>query len=169
MHDEQGRVTIDGFYDGVEPVSPTLRDQWEALDIEEALSGVSVTGGPDEGGLGTVELMWGRPGVDFNGIVAGNAGPGERSVLPGSATARLSFRLVGRQRPEHIRARFRRFVEAGLPAGCRVEFKGSGGTSAVSVNEASPYVSATARALEAEWAQPAPIKGREAPSPWWSS
>src|SRR5690606_2431443 len=112
------------------------------LDVGEALAGVSVTGGPDEGGHETVELMWGRPGIDFNGIVAGNTGPGERSVLPGSASARLSFRLVGGQRPDSIREIFRAFVGANLPAGCRVEFEGSGGTSAVSVNTASPYLAA---------------------------
>jgi acetylornithine deacetylase/succinyl-diaminopimelate desuccinylase-like protein len=159
IHDEQGRVTIDGFYDGVEPVPAALRDQWRELDVAEALAGVSIAGGPDESGYGTIELMWGRPGIDFNGIVAGNTGPGERSVLPGSASARLSFRLVGRQQPERIRAIFRSFVEASLPAGCRVEFEGSGATSAVSVNGASGYVAATARALESEWAQPPLIKG----------
>ncbi|POF29103.1 M20/M25/M40 family metallo-hydrolase [Roseibium marinum] len=160
IHDDRGRVTINGFYDGVEPVSPALRDQWQALDITEALSGVSVAGGPDEGGgYGPIELMWGRPGIDFNGLVGGNTGPGERSVLPGSASARLSFRLVGRQRPEDVRAKFRSFVEAGLPVGCRVEFEGCGGSSAVSVNDAGPYVAATARALDCEWAQPTLIKG----------
>ncbi len=159
IHDDQGRVTIDGFYDGVDPVSPELRAQWEALDISEALAGVSVEGGPDEGGLGIVELMWGRPGVDFNGIVGGNTGPSERSVLPASASARLTFRLVGRQRPEDIRQKFRTFVEARLPAGCRVEFEGAGGSTAVSVNETSPYIVAAARALDAEWPEPALIKG----------
>ena len=159
IHDGHGRVMIDDFYDGVEPVPEAIREQWQSLDVGEALSGVSVTSGPDEGGYGTVELMWGRPGIDFNGIVAGNTGPGERSVLPGSASARLTFRLVGRQRPEHIRELFRAFVEASLPAGCRVEFEGAGGTSAVSVNSDSPYLAATARALESEWGEPALIKG----------
>lgn len=159
IHDEQGRVTIDGFYDDVAPLPAALRKQWEALDVAEALAGASVTGGPDEGGLATVELMWGRPGIDFNGIVGGNTGPGERSVLPSSASARLSFRLVGDQRPDHIRTLFRNFIEARLPAGCRVEFEGSGGSSAVTVNEASPYLLAAARALDAEWPEPTVIKG----------
>lgn len=159
IHDDQGRVAIDGFYDDVEPVPSSLRQQWAALDTEEALSGVSVLGGPVEGGVGTVELMWGCPGIDFNGVVGGNTGPGERSVLPGSASARLSFRLVGGQKPGQIRARFRSFVEASLPPGCRVEFEGSGGSSAVSVNDTGIYVAATARALEAEWEQPVLIKG----------
>lgn len=78
---------------------------------------------------------------------------------PIEASARLSFRLVDGQRPEHIRALFRNFVEARLPAGCRVEFEGAGGNSAVSVNEASPYIAATVRALDAEWPEPTLIKG----------
>lgn len=159
IHDDQGRVTIDGFYDGVSPLPTTLREQWGALDLGEALAGVSVTGGPGEGGHGAVELMWGRPGIDFNGIVGGNTGPGERSVLPSSASARLSFRLVGGQRPEHIRTIFRNFVENRLPPGCRVEFEGAGGNAAVSVNEANPYLMATARALDAEWPERTLIKG----------
>jgi acetylornithine deacetylase/succinyl-diaminopimelate desuccinylase-like protein len=159
IHDDQGQVTIEGFYDDVGPLPMGLRRQWEALNVAEALAGVSVAGGTDEGGHSAIELMWGRPGIDFNGIVGGNTGPGERSVLPASASARLSFRLVGGQRPEHIRALFRKFVEARLPAGCRVEFEGAGGNSAVSVNEASLYIAATARALDAEWPEPTLIKG----------
>lgn len=159
IHDDQGKVAIEGFYDDVVPLPLALRKQWEALDVGEALAGASVTGGPDEGGYGMIELMWGRPGIDFNGVFGGNTGPGERSILPASASARLSFRLVGKQRPEHIRALFRNFVEARLPAGCRVEFEGAGGNSAVSVNEASPYMAATARALDAEWPEPTLIKG----------
>src|SRR5690606_21141686 len=126
IHDDAGKVTISGFYDGVDTLPPALRDQWEALDTVEALAGVSIAGGTDEGGnYGPVELMWGRPVVDLAGLVSGNLGPGERSVLPGTASARLSFRLVDRQHPEEIRANFRRFVEDRLPAGCRVEFEGS--------------------------------------------
>lgn len=159
IHDEQGQVTIDGFYDGVMPLPKVLREQWAALSLDEALAGVSVTGGPDEAGYGTIETMWGRPAIDFNGIVGGNTGPGERSVLPSSASARLSFRLVGEQKPEHIRAIFRNFVESRLPPGCRVEFEGGGGNAAVSVNEKSPYLVATGRALDAEWPERTLIKG----------
>lgn len=159
LHDAVGRVTIPGFYDGVEDISPTLRSQWNALNVDEALAGTSVEGGPTEGGRSTVELMWGRPGIDFNGIVGGNTGSGERSVLPGSAYARLSFRLVGGQRPDRIRQLFRSYIKAQLPPGCRVEFEGQGGSGAVTVNDASPFVAATARALDAEWPEPTLIKG----------
>jgi acetylornithine deacetylase/succinyl-diaminopimelate desuccinylase-like protein len=158
IHDEHGHVAIDGFYDGVASVPEVLRAQWEALDTTEALSGVSVAG-MGEHGYGAVERMWGRPGIDFNGIVGGNTGPSERSVLPGSASARLTFRLVDQQDPEQTRARFRAHVEAQLPEGCRAVFEGTFGTRAVSINERSPYVVATSRALEDEWGQSPLIKG----------
>lgn len=159
LHDRDGRVAIEGFYDGVAEVSEPVRAQWNSLDVDEALAGVSIAGGPSEGDRSTVELMWGRPGVDLNGIVGGNTGPSERSVLPGSASARLSFRLVGGQEPERIRDLFRTHVEALLPRGCEVEFEGQGGSGTVSVNDASPFVAATARALDAEWPEPTLIKG----------
>lgn len=159
IHDDDGKVLIEGFYDGVEAVSPELRTQWEALDVDEALAGVSIAGGPDEGGLGPVELMWSRPGIDFNGVWGGNTGTAERSVLPGTASARLTFRLVGRQQPERLRKLFRTFVEDRLPEGCHAHFDGEYGTAPVSVRESGPYIAAARRALDAEWPEPALIKG----------
>jgi acetylornithine deacetylase/succinyl-diaminopimelate desuccinylase-like protein len=159
IHDGEGKVTIQGFYDGVNLIAPELRKKWEALDVAEALFGVSATGGSAEGRFGVVERMWGRPGIDFNGIIGGNTGPGERSVLPASAIARLSFRLVDQQRPEHIREIFQDFVKAHVPTGCKVKFEGAYGTAAVTMSENSPFVAATARALDAEWPEPTLIKG----------
>jgi|HigsolmetaAR201D_1030396.scaffolds.fasta_scaffold05065_7 Acetylornithine deacetylase/Succinyl-diaminopimelate desuccinylase and related deacylases len=159
IHDERGQVAIEGFYEGVRPLPAALREQWQSLDPAEALAGVSTEGGPEWDACGPFELIWARPSIDLNGIVGGNTGPGERSVLPGSATARLSFRLVDGQSPEQVRSIFRRFVEANLPQGARAEFEGQGGTSAVLVNENSPYIAAAARALEAEWGEPTLLKG----------
>lgn len=159
VHDDRGRVAIEGFYDGVVPVPPALRLQWDALDTGEALPGLAFASGSVEQGFGAVELMWSRPGIDFNGIVGGNVGPSERSVLPGSVSARVTFRLVDQQDPEHVRSLFRAFVEARMPEGCRAEFEGDFGTPAVSVNERSPFVAATLKALEDEWGQPPLIKG----------
>lgn len=158
IHDEDGKVMIEGFYKSVDDLSPSLRDQWKSLDVDEAVSGVDLAGGPS-GECGPVEAMWGRPGVDFNGIFGGNTGPGERSVLPSSASARLSFRLVGRQSPEDIRTSFRKFVRDRIPDGCRVEFEGEGGSTPVSIDERSPFIASTVRALDAEWPEHTLVKG----------
>ncbi|MFO0993965.1 MAG: M20/M25/M40 family metallo-hydrolase [Hyphomicrobiales bacterium] len=100
LHDDKGRVTIDGFYDDVREIPEPLRKQWNELSRHPGLfDSVELKGGVIEEGYAPLEAMWGRPTVDINGITGGNQGPGERSVLPGTATARLSFRLVAGQEP----------------------------------------------------------------------
>jgi acetylornithine deacetylase/succinyl-diaminopimelate desuccinylase-like protein len=160
LHDDAGRVCIDGFYDNVLDIPEDLRQQWRKL--EEA-SGrpeeIDFRGGVTERGYTALEAMWGRPTVDLNGITGGNQGPGGRSVLPGSATARLTFRLVDAQKPEEIRPKFREFVRSRLPEGSTVEFEGTGGSSAVVLSDKSPYIAAVARGLEREWDTPAILRG----------
>ncbi|MCM2474561.1 M20/M25/M40 family metallo-hydrolase [Rhizobium sp. CG5] len=160
LHDEKGRVAIDGFYDDVQDIPEALRQKWHALSRHPGLfDDIDLTGGVLEEGYSVLEAMWGRPTVDINGITGGNQGPGERSVLPASATARLSFRLVAGQEPEKIRQLFRTFVESRLPKGCRVDFVGQGGSSAVVLSQDSPFLAAAARGLELEWEQPAILIG----------
>ena len=160
LHDEKGRVTIDGFYDGVDDIPEKVREQWAELAKEKSLIGdVDLTGGVTEEGYSSLEAMWGRPTLDINGITGGNQGPGERSVLPGSATSRLSFRLVAGQEPETVRERFRAHVAARLPEGCKVEFEGVGGSSAVLLSQDSRFLKAASRGLEEEWGTPAVLRG----------
>ncbi|WP_338608810.1 M20/M25/M40 family metallo-hydrolase [Pelagibacterium nitratireducens] len=160
LHDDQGRVSLDGFYDAVIEISEHQREQWrsiaESADVGE---GVSFAGGGIEDGYTPIEAMWGRPTVDINGISGGNQGPGERSVLPGAASARLSFRLVADQDPQMVRDSFRKFVTSRVPSGCEVAFEGSGGSAAVRLSETNPFLRAAARGLEAEWQSPPVLKG----------
>lgn len=160
LYDDRGRVAIDGFYEGVKELPEAIRQQWSALASEPGLLGeVDLTGGVTEEGYSPLEAMWGRPTVDINGVTGGNQGPGERSVLPGSATARLSFRLVAGQDPEVIRQRFRNHVEARLPNGCRAAFDGANGSSAVVLPQESMYLTAASRGLEEEWEVPTVLRG----------
>ena len=160
LHDDKGRVAIDGFYDGVHDLSESQRERWRALADEFDGSGeISLAGGVIEDGYSAIEAMWGRPTVDLNGITGGNQGPGGRSVLPGSATARLTIRLVAGQSPDTIRSRFRKFVSDRIPEGCSVEFDGENGSAAVCLSETNPFLAAAARGLEAEWGRPAVLKG----------
>ncbi len=160
IHDEKGRVAIGGFYDEVLDLTDSQREKWRALSDEFDGSGeISLAGGVIEDGYTAIEAMWGRPTADFNGITGGNQGPGGRSVLPGLATARLTFRLVAGQTPEAIRKRFRKFVSDRVPEGCRVEFDGPEGNAAVHLSDTNPFLVAAAQGLEAEWGQPVVIKG----------
>ncbi|WP_180900592.1 M20/M25/M40 family metallo-hydrolase [Martelella soudanensis] len=160
LHDDTGRITIEGFYDGVEDIPPGLRTDWQELSRQTALfDEVDRAGGIIEEGYTALEAMWGRPTVDINGITGGNQGPGERSVLPATATARLSFRLAPGQDPDRVRKRFRSHVEARVPQGCSVSFHGEGGSSAVALSEDSPHLAAASRGLEIEWQKPTRLIG----------
>ncbi len=160
IHDANGRVVMEGFYEGVRDIPPEIRKRWSDLDQQARLSNeIDLRGGVTEEGYSPTEAMWGRPTVDFNGITGGNQGPGGRSVLPGSATARLTCRLVAGQEPEKVRRSFRNHVRSQLPEGCLVEFEGEGGSPAVTLSQDSPFLKAAARGLEAEWGQPTVLRG----------
>lgn len=160
IHDDQGRVTIDGFYDAIEDMPEATKRQWEMLSEKfDLFSDVDLRGGEIEAGYSAIEAMWGRPTVDFNGLASGNQGPGERSVLPSSATARVTFRLVPGQDPELIRAAFQQFVKSRLPDGCTVDFEGIGGSGAVVLSQENSFLQATAHGLEKEWGLPTVLKG----------
>jgi acetylornithine deacetylase/succinyl-diaminopimelate desuccinylase-like protein len=160
LHDERGRIAIPGFYDDVQEISPELRAQWRILSDETDLfDKVDLRGGIVEEGYGPLEAIWGRPTVDINGITGGNQGPGERSVIAGEATARLSFRLVEGQDPEKVRRMFQTYVRSRLPEGCLVTFEGFAGSSAVTMREDNPFVQAAARGFAEEWGKPTILKG----------
>ena len=160
LHDADGRVAIEGFYDGVQDIPKQLRQRWKELASQSDLADeVDLNGGVTEAGFSTLEAMWGRPTLDINGISGGNQGPGERSVLPGSATVRLSFRLVPGQDPETVRAAFRTHMRSKVPDGCKIDFFGDFGSPAVALSQDSPFLAAVARGLEAEWNKPTILKG----------
>ena len=161
LHDAEGRVTIPGFYDGVPDISAELRAQWEALDFDVAgfLGGVGLSVPAGEAGRSVLEMIWARPTAEVNGMGGGYQGAGFKTVIPAEARAKVSFRLVFDQDPDRIRAAFRAFVEARLPADCAVEFHAHGNGRAVAFDTANPAFGAARAALSEEWGKPAPFIG----------
>ena len=154
LHDRNGRVNLPGFYEGVDPVPASTRQQWRSLKFPErkylADVGLSIPAG--EKGYTVYEQIWSRPTAEINGIYAGYTGAGSKTVLPAEAMAKLTFRLVGRQKPETIRRGLRAFVKARLPADSRVRYKSEGGDSmAVTLTESSRWVRLAQGALKDEW------------------
>jgi acetylornithine deacetylase/succinyl-diaminopimelate desuccinylase-like protein len=161
LHDEDGRVTLPGFYDGIRQPSPSQLAAWRALGFDEAgyLGGVGLSEAAGEKGFSVLEQLWLRPTAEINGIVGGYGGPGTKTVIPAQATAKLSFRLVPGQDPSKIIAGLRRFIEDRLPADASVSFAHEGGSPAVGFDtDAAPFQAAS-RALEAEWGKPPVIMG----------
>jgi len=161
LHDANGAVTLPGFYDGVEELSEEVAEQWRGLDFDEEkfLGDVGLSVPAGEKGRSTLEMIWSRPTCDVNGIVGGYTGAGAKTVLPAKASAKVSFRLVGKQSPERIVQSFRAFVKARLPADVKAEFGSHSSSSAISLPARGEAVLRARRALEAEWGRPAVLVG----------
>jgi acetylornithine deacetylase/succinyl-diaminopimelate desuccinylase-like protein len=153
LHDETGRITVPGFYDGVPEISDELRAQWEGLnfDSQEFLADVDLSVPAGEQGYSPLEMIWSRPTCEVNGISGGYTGDGFKTVLPAKASAKISFRLVGTQDPEAIRVSFRKLVQDMLPADCTVEFNDHGCSAASSTDTGDPAFAAALGALSEEW------------------
>jgi acetylornithine deacetylase/succinyl-diaminopimelate desuccinylase-like protein len=102
-----------------------------------------------------IEQIATRPTAEINGIIGGYTGEGAKTVIPGKASAKVSFRLVGAQDPKKIRESFRGFVRARLPVDCTVEFANFADSSALQLPFDSPALDKARVALAAEWGRKA--------------
>ncbi|MGJ8545264.1 MAG: M20/M25/M40 family metallo-hydrolase [Sulfitobacter sp.] len=161
LHDDQGRVTVPGFYEGVPELSDELEAQWQGLafDHQRFLGDVGLSQPAGEQDRTPLEMIWSRPTCDINGIWGGYNGDGFKTVLPSKAHAKVSFRLVGTQDPHKIRESFRQMVEAQLPEDCTVEWKSHGASQASGTATEDPKFEAARKALSTEWGVPAAYVG----------
>ncbi|QDZ01873.1 dipeptidase [Nitratireductor mangrovi] len=153
IHDETGRVTIPGFYDGVEETPADVLATWEKLGrgADTFLSDIGLSIPAGEKGRSVLELTWARPTAEVNGISGGYEGEGFKTVIASEASAKVSFRLVHRQDPVKIRAAFREFVKARIPADCSVSFTEHGSSPAIHLPFDSPLLQKAKAALSDEW------------------
>ena len=153
IHDENGRVRIPGFYDGVHDVSEQQKSAWQKLGFSEhdflADIGLSVPAGEKD--RSALERLWARPTADINGIWGGYQGPGSKTVIASEAAAKISFRLVPGQDPAHIMAGFRRFMAEHVPADAKLSFIEHAAAPGLAIDTTNRFVAAATRALEAEF------------------
>jgi acetylornithine deacetylase/succinyl-diaminopimelate desuccinylase-like protein len=161
LHDQDGRITLTGFYEGVAELPEKVAAQWRNLPLEghDLLGSVGLSVPIGEKGRSLHEMTWSRPTCDVNGIIGGYTGVGTKTVLPAQASAKVSFRLVGHQDPGKIAASFHDFVRARLPADCRAEFISHGASGALQLPFESPALTQAAAALTREWGREALLIG----------
>jgi acetylornithine deacetylase/succinyl-diaminopimelate desuccinylase-like protein len=161
LHDDNGRVTIPGFYDGVKDLPPEIKAELTGLDLSAAefLGAVGLAVPAGEKGRLIIEQIATRPTAEINGIIGGYTGEGAKTVIPGKAMAKVSFRLVGDQDPQKIRDAFRDFVRVRLPADGKVEFANFGMAPPVQIPFDNPALSKARAALSAEWGRTAVTVG----------
>jgi acetylornithine deacetylase/succinyl-diaminopimelate desuccinylase-like protein len=162
MHDDDGRVTLPGFYDGVTDPPAEVLERWRQLDFDEAgfLASAGVTvAASGERGRTVLERTWSRPTLDVNGIVGGYTGVGAKTIIPASCRAKISCRLVPGQDPSTIESSLRSFVESRLPEGYTARFESHGANPAIVVPADSPWLSAASDGLARVYERPAAIIG----------
>ncbi len=161
MWDDKGRVTIPGFYDGVKDLPPDIRADLKGLDLtpEKFLGPIGLKKSAGEQDRMLIEQITTRPTAEINGIIGGYTGEGAKTVIPGEASAKVSFRLVGTQDPEKIRDAFRAFVRERLPADCKVEFGNFGLAPPLQLSFDNPALNKARDVLGEEWGKKAVAVG----------
>ncbi len=155
LHDDQGRVTLPGFYDAVRALSDRERELMGRVPFDERewLAGPaasrSTTG---EAGFSTQERIGARPTAEVNGMWGGYQGPGHKTIIPAESHAKITFRLVADQRPEEIGPMVRAWVEANLPAGIEADVHvPAGGVAPCASDLDSPFMDALLRSIAQAW------------------
>lgn len=161
LHDDDGAVTVPGFYDGVAEVPASIMDMWQQLDFspEDFLGDVGLSVPAGEKGRSVLEQVWSRPTLEVNGMTSGYTGEGFKTVLPAKASAKISCRLVKGQDPQAIRQAFEAFVTKRLPSDCTVEFKTKSADTGIELDTSGPAFVAVQQALTDEWPKPAAFIG----------
>jgi acetylornithine deacetylase/succinyl-diaminopimelate desuccinylase-like protein len=162
LHDSTGRVQVPGFYDDVAELPDTLRQQWQSLAFDHAsyLGDVGLSHPAGEQDRTPLEMIWSRPTAEVNGMWGGYTGAGFKTVLPGEANAKVSFRLVSKQDPAKILTAFRAWAEAQMPPDCEIIWHdGIDGSPASVMEIGDPAFEASRQALTEEWGRAAAFVG----------
>jgi acetylornithine deacetylase/succinyl-diaminopimelate desuccinylase-like protein len=157
LHDETGRVLVPDFYDGVEEPSNSQKADWADLGLTEAefLGQIGLKHSVGEKGRMLIEQIQSRPTCDVNGIWGGYTGEGSKTVIAAKASAKISFRLVGKQDPDTIAKAFQNYVRSQLPDDVSAEFIGHSGSPAIVVPADSVALTKARTALTEEWGRKA--------------
>ncbi|MFS0488995.1 dipeptidase [Leadbetterella byssophila] len=162
LHDEDGRITVKGFYDKVVELSAEERDALEAapFNLEDYKKDLGIAEVSGEKGYTTRERASIRPTLDVNGIWGGYTGEGSKTVLPSKAFAKISMRLVPDQDWNEISDLFMQHFTAIAPPTVKVKVKPHhGGQPYVTPTDSPGYLAAFKAMQESFGKTPVPTRG----------
>jgi acetylornithine deacetylase/succinyl-diaminopimelate desuccinylase-like protein len=155
LHDEQGHVTVPGFYDDVQPISTEERETLGGITALMEKEWHDVTGAPaiwGEPEYRLPERVWARPTLEINGIAGGYYGEGFKTVIPAKAIAKVSCRLVPAQEPARIYALVSDYLRSLVPPTVRLEVRLlEEGAPGIILDRSSTAMRAAFKAYEASW------------------
>ena len=154
LKDEDGRISIPGFYDGIEEPTGEELTAWKSLPFDEEhyrateVGSTQLTGEP---GYSVLQRTWARPTMDVHGMPGGFTGAGAKTVIPAKATAKISFRLVPGMKPDAIFEKYRKFVEQIAPRGLQISVRMIHSGEPIVVSTDNSYIHAAAAAMKQVW------------------
>jgi acetylornithine deacetylase/succinyl-diaminopimelate desuccinylase-like protein len=138
MRGADGKILVEGFYDDVRPLTDEDRQHLATIPYDETdyLARLGLNGLYGEPGYSTMERVWARPTLEVNGIWGGFQGAGTKTVIPSTAHAKITCRLVADQDPGAVAEALQAHIEKNTPAGAQVKVT-------VGKNAAMPYLMPT--------------------------
>lgn len=153
LYDDEGRVMVPGFYDGVTEPDPEMTEQWKTQGFNEAefLNDIGLNSSHGENGYQVLEQLWCRPTVEINGLWGGYIGPGQKTVIPSEAHAKLTCRLVAGQDPANVIRSLQDHLRAQFDEDVKVTFSEADGAPAVAFDLSLPQMAVARTALQDEF------------------
>lgn len=150
LHNDQGQVTVPGFYDQVRTLSPQERQALAQVPYTEhdILTETGIRARYGEAGYSVVEQIGARPTLEINGIWGGFTGAGFKTVIPSEAHAKISCRLVPNQDPAQIGALLEAYLQQIAPETVEVSLEAYQGAPAIVVDLQVPQMQAAVKAYE---------------------
>lgn len=154
LHDDLAHVTVPHFYDGVRDVTPEDRAMLARLPYDDERFLTEAAGAPatfGEAGYSTLERLWFRPTLEINGMTSGYGGPGSKTIIPATARAKITCRLVPDQDPDHVAHWVEEALIALAPPGVTVHTSVHSGGNPVLAGWDDPLGRACRDAIEEVW------------------
>jgi acetylornithine deacetylase/succinyl-diaminopimelate desuccinylase-like protein len=151
LHDADGRIAVPGFMDGLQRPSNSDYASMEALGFDEAkfFAEIGAVPGAIEPGVRLLESLWLRPTIEVYGLTGGYQGVGGKTVIPATASAKITCRLGPGQDPIRAAEAVEKHLLAHCPRWATAEVRRSrGGTAAYAVPEDDRFLAAVERVIE---------------------
>ncbi|MFD1955542.1 dipeptidase [Paenibacillus thailandensis] len=150
LHDEQGRVTVEGFYDGVPDISPLMKEEFAKLNFneEQLRNSLGLETLYGEEGFSFVERTGARPTLELNGVWGGFQGEGTKTVIPKEAHAKITCRLVGDQDPADVLEKIKAHLHKHIQPGAKLTLKDGEKARAFNIDPSDRMLQLAADAYE---------------------
>ncbi|WP_213535266.1 dipeptidase [Paenibacillus sp. J45TS6] len=150
LHDKQGRVSVEGFYNGVQELSPEMREEFakQQFDEEKLKQDLGLDALYGEEGYSFVERIGARPTLELNGVYGGFQGEGTKTVIPKEAHAKITCRLVADQDPQACLDAIEAHLNAHTPVGAKLTITPKEKAFAFNIDPSHPMLQKAADAYE---------------------